>query len=534
MNRLIALMLAAMGVVASASAAQFMPGEVLVKFKPGAEKSALFATRSALIKEIPGINVSHVRLPKGMTTEQGVDLFKNRPDVEYVSPNYIAHAFLVPNDPRYNQQWHLPKIQAPEAWDLYSGAPTVTIAIVDSGVDMDHEDLAAKLVPGRDFINNDDDPDDDNGHGTHCAGIAAGIANNNIGIAGLAWQCKIMPVKVLGSNGSGGFDAVAAGVVYAADNGAQVISMSLGSFAQSPVLTDAVSYALDKGSIVIAAAGNHGTTQKAYPAATPGVLAVANSMSNDQRNPGSAYGDWVHVAAPGTDIMSCFPGSTYGTATGTSMACPLVAGLAGIIKSAAPSLDVDQLKQQIFDNCDPVGDYVIYGRINAFKSYPNISVGGDYTALPSSFRIIEGGSPTGDLPALFNQDGITVNFSPVYVNRLGQTAAIEATVPLPVEQEKVLSMDVTFDVKGPRGLSVGVYMWNFEKNTYDYIKSVPFANGLTSGVIKLTSPYGKYIREGVAKPVLRVINPQTVNAQPAKFVLQVDRLVLTGKAEEDN
>jgi thermitase len=536
MNRVIATLLLAMGVVASTPAASdYIPGELLVKFKPGTEKTAVLSTRSALIKTIPGINVSHVKLPKGMTVEQGVNLFKNRSDVVHVSPNYVVRTFLTPNDPRYAQQWHLPKIQAPEAWDLYTGSPTVTIAIVDSGIDLDHEDLAAKIVPGKDFVNNDDIADDDNGHGTHCAGIAAGIANNNIGIAGLAWQCKLMPVKVLAGNGFGSLDWLAQGVIFAADNGAQIISMSLGSFGDSQTVRDAMVYAIDKGSIVIAAAGNHGTTQKAYPAAYPEVVAVANTMQNDQRNPGSAYGDWVEVAAPGTDIMSTFPGNAYGTATGTSMACPLVAGLAGLIKSAAPNMTVEQLKNQIFNNCDPVGDFVVYGRINAFKSYPITNIGGDYTSLPNSYRIIEGSNPTGDATALHFADGRVVSFAPATVNRLGLSAAIEANVPLAVESDRILSMDVAFDVSARKGLSVGAYLWNFQTNSYDYIKAVPLKDGFTTGIVKVNAPYGKYIDStGNAKVVLRVINPQTTNAMPARFTMQVDRLIITGRAQQND
>ena len=242
----------------------------------------------------------------------------------------------IPNDPNWGSQYALTAIRAPQGWDISTGSSAVTIAIVDSGVDLGHIDLAGKIVGGYDFVNNDNVPQDDYGHGTHVAGIAAASGNNGAGMAGVSWGARIMPVKVLGATGTGSFSTVALGIVWAVDHGAQIINLSLGTPSSSFTLQDAVEYAYDRGVLVIAASGNSGSTPVYCPACYPQVMAVGATDVNNQIASFSTYGNEVDIAAPGQSIFSLAPGG-YAVKNGTSMAAPHVSGLAAILYSYSGS-----------------------------------------------------------------------------------------------------------------------------------------------------------------------------------------------------
>jgi thermitase len=258
---------------------------------------------------------------------------KTHPGVMYAEPNYYAYASdVIPNDPGWVYQYNMVAIHAPAGWDWTTGSGWVNIAILDTGVDLYHPDLMYKNLPGWDFVNNDSIPQDDNGHGTHVAGIAAASSNNGIGVAGVNWGANILPVKVLNSSGGGTYANVAAGITWATDHGAQVINLSLGGSFPSLVLENAVNYAYDRGVILVAATGNAGVGSVLYPAAYPPVIAVAATDSTNTRASFSNYGPQVDVAAPGASIYSAFPGGGYGYRSGTSMAAPHVSGLAAILR----------------------------------------------------------------------------------------------------------------------------------------------------------------------------------------------------------
>jgi len=302
--------------------------------------------------------------------------------VDFVEPNYVYSICEMPDDPLFGSQWGLDQsndcdIDAPEAWDIETGDSDIVVAVIDTGVDYNHEDLSGKCISGYDFVNNDNDPMDDHDHGTHCAGIIGANGNNGVGISGVCWNCKIMPVKVLSGQGSGSSSGVADGIIYAADNGADVISMSLGGSQDSQVIKNAVNHAYSKGVVLIAAAGNDDSSTKMYPAAYDNVIAVAATNQNDDRAYFSQYGNWIDVAAPGKNINSCVINNGYDSLSGTSMACPHVAGLAGLLLSKKPSLSVDEIKSILRSTTDetnsnqPIGT----GRINAYealKSFLNL------------------------------------------------------------------------------------------------------------------------------------------------------------------
>jgi len=261
---------------------------------------------------------------------------RGHPGVARVEVDRSAEVTLVPNDPLWSKQWGMRKVRGPAAWDVATGANGPIIAVLDTGVARNHPDLRGRVLAGWDFVNNDSDPADDNGHGTAVAGIAAGAGNNGVGVAGMCWGCRILPVKVANSNGRVLFSNVAAGIVWAANRGASVINLSLGSTGGSSALADAVRHARSKGAVIVASAGNTGKSELFYPAAYPGVISVAATTSSDTLYNFSTRGSWVRVAAPGCAFTSK-PGGTWDSFCGTSASAPIVAGAAALLRTVAPN-----------------------------------------------------------------------------------------------------------------------------------------------------------------------------------------------------
>ena len=389
----------------------YVKDEILVKFKPSVSfnqiEAILASYKTKEIKRIRGINVYQLKIPAEYTVEEMVRAFKENPDVEFAEPNYIAHITITPNDDFFEYQYALHNkgqeigpsgpsgkagadINAPEAWEEERGKGEVIIAIIDTGVDLNHPDLKNKIYSsGYDFANNDPIAQDDHGHGTHCAGIASADTNNKEGIAGVAWNCKLLPVKVMDKEGYGKYSWISEGIIWASDHNADVINLSLGGEFPSETLKAALEYAYNKGVVIVAAAGNDGGAVL-YPAAYDEYcLAVAATDYNDQRvtfltySWESNFGPEIDVAAPGVRILSTYPVSLtppgylpYAWGSGTSMATPHVAGLAALIKSLKPWLTVKQIMDVIRYSCDDINsgtypgkdDYLGYGRINMEKA----------------------------------------------------------------------------------------------------------------------------------------------------------------------
>lgn len=365
---------------------EFVPDEVLVKFTPSTSKDARRAVHEShnakLKQHVDALDVDVVTVDAGSVLEKTVDYKKDK-SVEYAEPNFIATALELTNDPGIvnNLQWGMYKVKAANAsasaWNTAKSDPSVKVAILDTGIDQDHPDLSSKIVASNNCTSSPT-LDDLYGHGTHVAGIAAAVTNNGVGVAGLGYNASLMNVKVLGDNGSGYYSWIADCLVWAANNGAKVVNMSLGGPSKSLTLEQAVNYAWSKGVSVVAAAGNSGNSSPTYPAYYKNVIAVAATDSNDAKPGWSSFGTWVDVAAPGVSIWSTFPNhpntlgkTNYDFGSGTSMASPHVAGLAALIWPTPYGGSNGNVRKQIEGTADKIsgtGKYWTYGRINALRA----------------------------------------------------------------------------------------------------------------------------------------------------------------------
>jgi uncharacterized repeat protein (TIGR01451 family) len=409
-------------------------GEVLVKFRPEfwALRGAVHAEIGGeLLSSIPEIHVERVRGRRGQTASELIKAYADRPEVEYAEVNGVVRPQAAPNDPLFPMAWDLNNVEqsggardadidAVEAWDLVTGGEVV-VAVLDSGVDYRHPDLADNIwtnpgeIPGNgvddegngfvddlhgwNFVDGNNDPMDLRYHGTHVAGIIAAVGNNGVGIAGINWKSKIMPVKFFKTNSEGSFEGAARAILYASKMGARVSNNSWGG-SVSQVIDDALKVAHQRGMLFVASAGNSGRNndgpQKHYPCVSTvgNVLCVAATDQNDRKADFSNYGaTTVDLGAPGVDILSttlidcapefqdkCDP-SGYKVLSGTSMAAPHVTGAAALVVNRHPSLTVDQLRKLLMETVDPVpalkGITVSGGRLNvqnALKGTADLSV----------------------------------------------------------------------------------------------------------------------------------------------------------------
>jgi subtilisin family serine protease len=405
--------------------AEYVSGEVLVQFRSGASELLAQSTHgivgSTPIKRFTHVNVNRVRIPDHWTVEETVEFYRLDPGVEYVEPNYYRHATATPNDVHFGLQWGMHNIgqsggtedadlDGPEAWDVETGNSSIVVAVLDTGVALDHEDLAGNLwmnngedwvdgSPGNngvdddgngrvddyygwDFANGDNDPDDDSdGHGTHVAGIIAAEGNNGMGITGVCWRASLMSLKTHNAEGIGLVSDEIEAIDYAIEKGAQVINASFGGSSFSQLEYDAIKRAGEAGVLFVAGAGNLGTdndTNPVYPAShdLDNIISVAASDQNDHLGGSSNYGiGSVDVAAPGVNVYSTTVGNSYQYRSGTSMAAAHVSGLASLIWSEDFGMTCAQVKDRILNSVDFQnslnGLLSTGGRVNAYNAYSN-------------------------------------------------------------------------------------------------------------------------------------------------------------------
>ncbi|GAB4438436.1 MAG: S8 family peptidase [Chloroflexi bacterium OHK40] len=384
---LILLLLATFGPLATpASAASIyadqtiIPGELLVRLRPGQSLAGALGPHLAAMgvraaEPLPATEgLFRLTLPRGTSPTIAAARLAAAPGVAYAEPNRRRVLLRTPNDEVFEQQWGLRAILAEPAWDITTGAPIV-VAVLDTGVDASHPDLEGKVLPGYNVFSGGADAGDDNGHGTAVAGLIAARSDNGSGIAGICWECRILPVKVLSARGSGDDAGVAAGIRWAADNGARVINLSLGGEGESQLLREAVDYATSKGIVVVAASGNERESGNpvSYPAAYPNVMAVGATGNGDTITGFSNTGDYLDIAAPGVGLWTTLPGGQYGPPNGTSFSSPYVAGAAALVLSLRPDLgwyDVACVLQASADDKGIPGkdDEYGWGRLNLLRA----------------------------------------------------------------------------------------------------------------------------------------------------------------------
>ena len=407
-----------------------LPDELLVQVKPGVTESRargiLNEFGAQVSDEIPQLRVKRIKVPPH-ALERILESLNAHEHMSFAEPNFLAEPMSIPNDYYYNSQWHLPKISAPEGWDLTTGAADIPIAILDTGVDPNHPDLQAKLLPGYNFYDRNTDTSDVRGHGTAVAGAAAAISNNGRGVAGVAWRNPVLPLRISAPDGYATYSAMASAITYAADHGAKVINLSYGGENYSSTLQSAVDYAWSKGAVVVASAANYSTDTPYYPAACNHVVAVSATNTSDQLTSFSNYGNWVDVAAPGVSIYTTSRGGGYGAYSGTSFSSPVTAGLLALIFSANPSLTNQDVLDILTQNTDDLGapgfdSTFAHGRINVSKSLqaalekrqetdttPPLAI----ITSPSDGSVITGGVITVNVSAT---DNVGVTKVELYVN----------------------------------------------------------------------------------------------------------------------
>jgi subtilisin family serine protease len=376
---------------------------VLVKFQPG--KAPININERA--KGIPDLKRMPV-LPNE-SVEAALARLNARDDVEYAELDYIISADLTPTDPSYSSQWGMPKINAPAAWDLFTGNAAQTICVVDTGVDYTHPDLAGNCATGYNAITGVDDGKDDHSHGTHCAGVIGAAANNGLGVAGINFKVNILPCKFMSSAGSGYISDVTTCLYWCQQNGATISSHSWGTTGDSLSLKNAMIDLGNQGHLFIVAAGNlasnnDGTTNVTYPAAynLPSQVTVASTTPTDALSSFSSYGTvTTHLGAPGSSIYSTVLNGGYAYYSGTSMATPHVAGTAALMKAANPALTAADLKASLLASVDVVsglsGKVSTGGRLNVLKALNAIGVVPSPSSPPPAVP-----SPSPSPPAVVN------------------------------------------------------------------------------------------------------------------------------------
>jgi subtilisin family serine protease len=420
----------------------FVPGRLLVKFHSNIGSTHAREVIAALgardESEIPGAGVHIVDLPYQANERAFLSAFQSRAEVEFaeldalVSPQQTA-----PNDPLF-PSWFLEKIDAPNAWLTTTGSSNITIAILDTGVDTTHPDLASKIVPGRNIYDNNDDTRDVNGHGTPVAGVAGAASNNGIGVASVAWGCGIMPVRISDMEGNAALSTIASGLSWAADHGARVANVSY-RITGSKTVTSAAKYFQSKGGVVVSAAGNN-SMQETGPD-DPYVVTVGATDPQDVLYYYSNYGGNVDLVAPGNNTTTLI-GGLYGAGGGTSFASPVVAGVAALIMSANPSLTPAQVTDILKQSTDDLGaagwdNTYSSGRVNAAKavSAALATRGGQDTTAPSvNITSPQGGQQlTGQSTSVqvSASDNVRVVKNELYVD--GVLAATSTTAPFTIK-----------------------------------------------------------------------------------------------------
>ena len=413
---------------------RFASRRILVEAKAGvgaADFDAVLAAHGGRSQgKLRGLNVHVVTLSPGQSERDIAAKLAAHPHVKFAELDELVAPQGTTNDPLVGNEWHLTKIGAPTAWAASTGAGTI-IAIIDSGVDGTHPDLAAQMVPGWNFYDNNSNTSDPYGHGTAVAGTAAAASNNAIGVASVAWGARLMPVRISDASGFAYWSTIAQGLTWAADNGARIanISYAVGS---SSTIQSAAQYMRNKGGVVAVSAGNNGIAETTAASGT--MIIVSATDSTDARTSWSSYGNFVDLAAPGQNIYTTVAGGSYGYWWGTSFSAPIVAGVAALVKTLRPDFTAAQIEDALFSSAVDLGGAgwdpsFGYGRVNAAEAIVAAKAATPDTTPPTVvIAAPTGGTVSGSVNVNVNaSDNVSVMRVDLKVN--GQVIASDTTTP---------------------------------------------------------------------------------------------------------
>ncbi|PKM35338.1 MAG: peptidase S8 [Gammaproteobacteria bacterium HGW-Gammaproteobacteria-10] len=483
-------------------------GQILVKPKAGlsdSEFDKILKRNNGQGKGAIGNLKVHIVSVPAQAEEAVVRALSRNPHIEFAELDMAVElSFVAPNDPRYSNQWHLPKIQAPNSWSS-SKADNTVIAILDTGVDGAHSDLSSKLIPGWNSVDGSGDTSDINGHGTAVAGVAGAATDNANGVAGVAWNAQILPVRISNrSDGAAYFSDIARGLNWAANQGADVANISYG-VSNSSAVTNAAQYMRSKNGLVVVAAGNDGIDPGF--ADNPHMISVSATTSSDAKASWSNYGAFIDVAAPGASIQTTTRGGGYGNWNGTSFSSPVTAGVVALIKGANPTLTPDEVEQILKASADKIaGDihpYYGHGRVNAAvavemaQSMVNVTVDNDAPSV-NIFSPTGGSTVSGFVAVEVNAtDNVGVSEVSLYANGLYVGTDTTAPYQFSWDSNQVADGSVTLsaiaiDAAGNEGVSSDVNVT--VKNTIEQVEEV------------VDEPVEEVI-EDIAAPTVAISNP---------------------------
>ena len=480
---------------AAAGVEQYARGRILVMPRAGLsadEFAKVLTPHGGRGRKVGQSDLHVVDLPGNGFEKAVVERLSRNPHVKYaeldrlVSPNFVA------NDPYAGSEWHLNKVNAPAAWDVTQGGGIV-IAILDSGVDGTHPDLAAQMVPGFNFMDNNTNTADVNGHGTAVAGVAAASTNNGMGVAGVAGQARIMPVRIADANAYAYYSTIAQSITYAADHGARIANCSYGGVAGSAAIQSAAQYMKSKGGLVFVSAGNNGVDENILP--TTAMIAVSATDETDNRTSWSSYGNFVSLAAPGITYTTS-RGGNYDQWMGTSFSSPLAAGVAALMMAARPSLDGAQVEKLIFSTAVDIGAagrdiYFGYGRVDALAAVKaaaaSISTVDTQAPAVAISAPLGSSSVSGVVPVNVSAtDNVGVARVELKVN--GNTVAVDSAAPF------ALSWDSAGVVNG---------MASLVAYAYDAAGNVAASSAVSVNVANTVA----LVQKDTAAPKVRIANP---------------------------
>lgn len=483
---------------------------------------------SSILRYYPETDEYVVKVPKGTTESKYASALMATGDYQYATPRWLVYPAATPNDPQYPSQWHHATIQSPIAWNLWTGSNDFTVAVVDTGVLKTHEDLKDLLVSGYNSVDRLAESDggqvsDVNGHGTHVAGCVSAHGNNSIGVAGVGWNFKIMPIRTSNAPGGGAFtDDMMNGARWAVSHGAKTISVSYAGV-DDPSIGTTGTWIKQQGGLLLFAAGNDNRNLSGFSYADTIVVGASNQA--DGKADFSAYGKGVAVFTPGVDILSTTMDGGYQAWSGTSMATPVTNGACALIWSANPDLTSDDVQEILYSTCDNIGSSSIFGhgRINVgnavIEAFSRISS----DATISSVVPFTGAYTAGDLFAVRDTDLVnSYNVQSTFFRGLGEESATALTFTGPAGGHyRSIGLDATVGITGTKPATAMVYLYNYAKGKYEYLlsKSLTSAADVTLSV-RIKSNASNYVgSDGTVSAIVRSVVPARFGTANSVFRL---------------